>query len=325
MNLFLFSRSVFFSEHQNEPEEDVIHTGRITANDVLAKLNGRKRGEVPKQCRWVVVHVDVHDEILYYQAVAIEPGYTCATIDYATFPGQGLRYFAQSNPQQSLSKAFPAKSKEGTIYAGLHELLAKQLLPRRYLREGGGDVPIDLVVIDSGYKPETVASAIRACGQGARIWPSKGVPFGPAKKPFGEYKPESGMILGRDWRRYVTKAVSMLTLEIDVNRWKSFCRDRVLGKPGDPGSWSLFGADPREHQLFADHLASQFPTEVSGPWGKMEQWASPPAKPDDHWWDNLVDALCAANALPGGPKLAEWERRKSTGPKTTRRSSVTTL
>jgi hypothetical protein len=102
----------------------------------------------------------------------------------------------------------------------------------------------------------------------------------------------------------------MLTLEMDVNRWKSFARDRVLTKPGDPGSWSLFGSDPKEHQLLADHLAAQFPTLVSGPWGQMEQWAVPPAKPDDHWFDNLVGCMCAASALSGGPKLAEWERKK---------------
>ena len=119
------------------------------------------------------------------------------------------------------------------------------------------------------------------------------------------------MILGRNWRRNVIKSTNMLTLEMDVNRWKSFTRDRVLTKPGDPGSWSLFGSDPREHQLLADHLAAQYPTEVSGPWGKMEQWATPPGKPDDHWFDNLVDALCASSALAGGPKLAEWERRKT--------------
>ena len=174
-------------------------------------------------------------------------------------------------------------------------------------------MPIDLIGCDSGYQPETVAAVIRAIGSGgAKLWPTKGIPFGPAKKPFPEYKPEAGVILGRHWRRKVTQAVNMLTLEMDVNRWKSMTRDRVLTKPGDPGSWSLFGTDPREHQLLADHLASQYPTEVSGPWGRMEQWATPPGK-EDHWWDNLVDALCAASALAGGPKLAEWERRKPAG------------
>ena len=322
MNLFLFSRSVFFSEHQNEPEEEILHSGRITAEAVLGKLNGRKRGEVPKDCQWLVAHVDVHNEILYWMVLAIEPGYRCYTIDYGTWPGQHVRYFQQSDPPQKLSVAYPRQSTDGVIAAGLQELALKHLLPRRYPREGGGDVPIDLVACDAGYRPETVATVIRATAQGSRFWPTKGVPFGPAKKPFTEYKPEKGVILGRHWRRCVTRVVSMLTLEMDVNRWKSFTRDRVMTALGDGASWSLFGQDPREHQLLADQLAAQYPTEVSGPWGKMEQWAVPPAKPDDHWFDNLVDALCAASALPAGPKLAEWERKKkpASGDKPTKRS-----
>jgi len=242
--------------------------------------------------------------------VAIEPGFACYTIDYGTWPGQHVRYFQQSDPPQKLSRVYPRQSKEGVIYAGLEELVAKHLGPRRYPREGGGDASIDLIGCDAGYQPETIAAVIRASALGARFWPTKGIAFGPAKKPFPEYRAEPGVILGRHWRRCVTKAVNMLTLEMDVNRWKSFTRDRIATALGDPASWSMFGTDPREHQLLADQLAAQFPTEVSGPWGKMEQWASPPGKPDDHWFDNLVDALCAASAIPGGPKLPEWERRK---------------
>ena len=113
MNLFLFSRSVFFSEHQNEPEEEVIHTGRITAEGALAKLSGRERGEVPKNAQWIVAHVDVHDEILYWQAIAIEPGFTCATIDYGTWPGQHLRYFSQADPQQNAVEDVPGEEQDG--------------------------------------------------------------------------------------------------------------------------------------------------------------------------------------------------------------------
>ena len=238
---------------------------------------------------------DVHDEILYWQVVAIEPGYTCATIDYGTWPGQHLRYFAQSDPQQSLSKVYPAKSKEGVIYAGLHELLAKHLLPRRYPREGGGDMPIDLVASDAGYQPETIAAVIRAMGgSGAKLWPTKGVPFGPAKKPYGEYRPEPGVILGRHWRRAVTKAVNMLTLEMDVNRWKSFARDRVLTKPGDRAPGRCSAATPASTSSWPTTWPANIRRSSQGPGGRWNNgprrrpsqmttggttWSTPCARP----------------------------------------------
>jgi hypothetical protein len=104
----------------------------------------------------------------------------------------------------------------------------------------------------------------------------------------------------------------MLTLEIDTNRWKSFTRDRILQAAGGAGPWTLFGRDPRDHQLLADHLAAEVPIAVSGPYGALDQWTMPANHPDQHLFDNLVSAMCAANATPGGAKLAEWQRGKTT-------------
>jgi hypothetical protein len=310
MNLFLFTRAAFFAEHQNEPEEETLLSGKVLASTVLSKLNGRPRGEVPQKCRWLVGHVDVHDELLYWHVVAAEPGFTPYTIDYGTWPGQPDRYFSQSNPRMPLSKAYPGRTKEGVIYAGLEDFLGKHLLPRQFRREDGAGVSLDAVGVDCGYKPDEVAKVIRALGQGGRVFPTKGFPMSAARKPFTEYKQEPGQILGRHWRRALTKATGLLTLEMDVNRWKSFARDRVMAPKGDASSWSVFGKDPAEHQLLADQYAAQVPVRNSGPWGEIDIWTLPPNRPDDHWWDDLVDALCVLNALPGGPKLPEWERGK---------------
>ena len=273
MNLFFFSREAFHSEHQNEPEEDVFSGGgRITAEAVLQKLNGRPRGEVPKDCRWLVAHVDVHDEILYFQVLALAPGFTAATIDYGSWPGQPRRYFQQSDPPLPMSKVYTGRSREAVICAGLEELLQKHLLARRYPREQGGESPLDLVVIDAGYKPDEVARVLRILSQGHRLLPAKGFGIGPTKKPFTEYKPEAGQVLGRHWRKAVTRGTGLVTLEIDTNRWKSFSRDRVLAKTGDPGGWTCFGtaSDAPAHQLLADHLAAEVPTEASGPWARWK-------------------------------------------------------
>ncbi len=93
-------------------------------------------------------------------------------------------------------------------------------------------------------------------------------------------------------------------LNIDVNYWKSFLQARFRTAIGDAGCLSIFGNNPREHRLFAEHLSAEgrqrTKNETTG--RECDEWSNPPGR-DNHWLDWLVGSAVAARmegcAVPG--------------------------
>jgi energy-coupling factor transporter ATP-binding protein EcfA2 len=303
MNLYYRDRAAFFAECQNEPiEERRGAAGRLKADQVAARTNGRDRGQVPARCTVLTSYVDVHDRLLYWGVSGWEPNLTGYQIDYGTYPEQADRYFALDTCRKTLPEIHPGGTKSGPIYAGLVALV-QNLLTRRFPREDGALCSIDLCLINSGYLPDAVGRAIRTLARGPQLLPSIGVGIGPARKPLTEYKPEPGVVYGRHWRKAKTRSTQLLTIEIDVGRWKSTMRDCLVAAVGEGGAYTLFGKDSQRHKLWADHLAAQSPAEVEGRWGKQEVWTLVPGE-EDHWLDCTVGQFTAANVLGCG--LPEW-------------------
>jgi len=107
----------------------------------------------------------------------------------------------------------------------------------------------------------------------------------------------------------------MITLSMDVNRWKSFYRDRIRVPMGEPGCYSLYGDPkrPQDEKMCAEHHVAEFPTLTSGPYGEIEIWKHDRKFPDNHGWDTAVGSCVLASCIPGGPQLAEWDRRPGQG------------
>jgi hypothetical protein len=50
----------------------------------------------------------------------------------------------------------------------------------------------------------------------------------------------------------------------DTNFWKSFIHARLAVAQGDKGCLSLYGNDPNRHQLYADHMTSEYRIRTVG-------------------------------------------------------------
>jgi phage terminase large subunit GpA-like protein len=186
------------------------------------------------------------------------------------------------------------------------------LLQREWPRDDGARLAVGLCLIDTGYRPDPVAQAIRSTARAAQLMASRGQGIGPTRKPMANYAPEPGVKAGRHWRRAIAPATKLLTLLVDTNYWKSFVRDRLATPQGDPGALTLFGAETRLHHALADQLTAERPTEGSGPWGTVEDWRQIPNR-ENHWWDCLVGSACAACYL--GAKLPEWDAQPQSRPR----------
>ena len=139
---------------------------------------------------------------------------------------------------------------------------------------------------------------------GVRLMPAQGYGIGPAQKAFDEYKPEPGTRTGLAWRigkpiggdRWVT---------VDVNWWKSCVAAHLALPVNTPGGIELFGVDPRDHALWADHCISEAPVETTAKGRTRDVWEWLMPRSDNHYWDNLVG--CAVGASMLGAQFPEVE------------------
>lgn len=315
MNWFLFRPAAFAAECQGEPLLEDLGEPSVTAEQILTRLNGRDRGMVPTACLQVTAHVDVHDELLYWSVFAWESDFTGCLIDYGTFPPQNRAYFALNDPRPGLSVQFPGRGKEGAIFAGLERLLG-ELAARQFRRDDGAALKIGRGLVDTGYQPAIVQGVLRKLAIEAFWTPSRGVGITAADRPFAEYQRRPGAQYGLAWRVPSTKGTRELrTLHVDVNWWKSFFHARLAIAQGDRGGITLFGRDPQQHRLLADHWTAEYRVRTEGRGRVVYQWKPRPDRPDNHWFDNAVAAAAAASVLGITlPGLDPGPRRRSRAP-----------
>ena len=161
MNLRLQDERAFWAEYQNEPlPEESPQEDDLSADQIAAKINRLKRGDVPVGCNQLTMFIDVQGALLFYLVTAWEDDFTGYVIDYGAYPDQRRPYFTLRDARPTLSEVAKGAGLEGSIYAGLEELtgqfLGREWRSRRWGRHAdrtlsdrrqlglvdGGDLPI---------------------------------------------------------------------------------------------------------------------------------------------------------------------------------------
>jgi phage terminase large subunit GpA-like protein len=302
----------FSAECQNEPMQEQLHDEVLTPDQVCEKISGRPRGEVPLASTKVTMFIDVHDRLLYWCVCAWQEDFTGYVLDYGTFPDQRRGYFTMADATRTLGRAFPGMGTDGAIQAGL-ERLVSDYLARDWKRTGGGLMKIDRLLVDSGFKPGIVAAVKHKAG-GAATMLSKGVGIRAGRKPMIAYQRRPGEVHGHFWNiPNVSKSSEFPHVQVDVNYWKTFVHAGLSTAAGDRGSISLFGKKPKDHELFAEHIAhAETWVETQGHGRVVHEWSPRPSRPDNHWFDCLVG--CAVAAAMCGVK-APGQEEKPTRPR----------
>jgi len=318
MNLKLRDEAAFFAEYQNEPIVEVLGEEMLTADQIAAKLNGYKHGEVPLGCNHLTMFIDVQQKVLFWLLCAWEEDFTGYVIDYGAWPEQKRTYFTLRDIRSTLGRATPGAGLEGQIYAGLEKLTAERL-GRAYRREDGAEMRIDRCLIDAnwGQSTDVVYQFCRQSSFAGILLPSHGRYVGASSVPFSEYKRKRGDRVGLHWRipnttgrRQVRHAL------IDTNYWKTFVHARLAVAMGDPGCLSLSGRDDsakRAHRLLADHLTAEYRVQTLARGRTVDEWKLRATRPDNHWLDCLVGCAVGASiqgaGLPGVAALAVQPRK----------------
>jgi len=316
MNLKLRDEAAFFAEYQNEPMLEEEGSATLTADQIAAKTNGQRRGEIPLGASHLTMFVDVQARMLFYVVASWEDDFTGYVVDYGAWPDQKRQYFTLRDARRTLERASPKAGVEGAIYAGL-EALTGDYLARQWRRGDGAMVKIDRCLIDAnwGQSTDVVYQFCRQSASSAILLPSHGKYVGATSTPFSEYKRKRGDRIGHHWRiPNVQGRRQVRYVLVDTNYWKSFVHARLAVAMGDRGCLSLFGRKAEEHHLFAEHLTAEYPVRAEARGRVVDEWKIRATAPDNHWLDCLVGCAVAASVqgavLPGTEAAVTQSRQR---------------
>ena len=305
-----FGRAAFDSECQNQAHAAGEQNGLLTAKEIAAKQHPYGQLVVPPWCDLMVAYVDVQQEMLFWKIWCFQKdGFTGANIEYSTFPKQRDRYFTKLTVKVKLSDVYETTTLESRQKQAIIDL-TDDLCQHEFEREGDGvKMQIEMIGIDSRYQTGVIRDAYRESKNKGRLQLCMGAGYGAKKKPQRHkvIKKRSGAAKGFGWF-LGAPAQGIQTLEMDVNRLKTFVHQRYFTALGDPGSFSLYETDPVNHELNADHVTSEFFTRLAGPFGEVDEWEVKPGRPDNDWFD--CDVGCVAIASLQGAKMVGVEERE---------------
>ena len=301
----------FAAEFQNEPlRPDLGDVAQLDPGTVAARVNGIPRGVVPEWGQLLTAAVDVHDGLLFWMLCAWAADFSAgAIIDAGAWPRQRRRDFTLRKASPTLADACPGAGPEGAIRAGL-DAVSTMLLGRGWSRiDGGEPMRVDRCLIDCGYLPSVVADFIRASPHAATLLASRGVGIGAAGRPMHEYRRTRGDRLGMNWYIPAPQRGGIgRHVRADVNAWKSFLGARLSMAVGDRGALTLWGTDPGEHAMLAQHLCAEYAVRTFGNGRTVDEWRLRPGSVDNHWLDCLTMNAVAASLC--GATTAEGQRRQ---------------
>lgn len=302
--------NVFWAEIQNKPKRVAVASPLdLNRDTLLRRLSGFDRGIIPDDRSYVVFHVDVHDELLYWTVAAVGLGFTGDVLAYGTWPDQPSPWFTMRSCKLKLSDIYATSTIEESIEQGVQDLVSK-LLSTQWAFTDGMTVPVSCGLVDAGYKPQEVAKAIRAVGSD-RVLTSRGIGIGPIEKPMAEYdmSPKRVLRCGPDptaprWyypREHVDGGV--YRVHFDANFWKDTLAAR-LTQVADEGKWRFFGRGRDDHSPYVEHLLAERPVQATAKGRTVNVWKVQ-GSADNHWFDTLVGCSIAAS-LAGGQLPTKW-------------------
>ena len=300
-------QEVFASECQQDPLEESEHDGAVvlTPRSISSKTNGFDRFTVPMATSDLTAMIDVHEDLLFWLVSGFSRNFSGYVVAYGSWPEQqGSAYYTLGDTQRPLKDLYPGKSLEAMLWAGLNDCV-DSLCGREWNRDDGTTMKISKLLIDAnwGKSTKTVYAFARQSPHSAVILPSHGHYVGASSKPMVEYTKKDGERYGPGWMIPLPGQHPVRHVTFDSNYWKSFAHNRLSTPFGQGGCLSLFGDNPRTHDMLADHLTAEYfvPTTARG--RTVDEWKTKAHNPDNHLFDCLVGTCVAASVL--GCSLAE--------------------
>ncbi len=303
---FEIGRRAFMAEHMNDPEQlNLSELYKLDPMDIRNRLTRLARGVVPMGYEKLTCMFDVQMRLLWYMVVAWKDDFTGSVIDYGWMPDQSRRQFTLDDLTKSLQSASKCVDTDvdGAVSWGLGEL-GTRILDRSWVREDGVELKISKGLIDINWQPSesAVARFCRTSKWSSIMMPSRGMTVKPGRrrismwpKKEGEHMPPVAERPECEWMLTTPKHHRLRECYFDPNHWKSRVNKAFSLPLHSPGSISLYGERPEEHQMLSDHLTSHYSVNVQ--YGEVEgvAWLLRPGVDRDDLLDTAVGAAVAAS------------------------------
>jgi hypothetical protein len=300
-NLKLKNPASFDAEYQNAPQLSNCAIGEVacpTSDDIVQRVNGYSRHEIPRQATHLFASVDVQQDVLFYMIVAMSEEFSGWIIDYGAYPEQPLgNYWTLRQLQITLRHATKSPDIESAWFKGTNKLL-QQIAGRTFTRDDGTAMSVDQYIIDANYgdSRDTIYEVCRQSTLHPIPFHGRGVS---AKQPsLAERKKKVGERSGAEWFMPATRGTKTPRHVIaDTNTVKNILAQRLTIEPTARSAWTLFQSSIAGHRMVADHLSAEYPIATEGRGRKLHEWIEIPGR-DNHYLDCAV--MAATLALMNG-------------------------
>lgn len=318
MNLYFQNKPSFYAEYQNSPLLASDEVDQLEADSLILRTTPLARWEVPDNTHVITGFIDVHQEVLYWMAVAWTMDFSGHIAAYGTFPDQRASYFNQRNVDNKISDLDEMQQK--SLSTQLEIALWKTFpnLDRHWLnRTGNTEFQLKMGLVDANWHESTDAVDRFAALSNWRgkIFPSHGKGITENQKPIKAWQHDKKDSVGLDWKipfdrhdrpwRYVV---------FDTNHWKSKCAEFLVNDPNGVAAITMHAPEQfYDHRLLVDHFVSEKRARKVGTQQTCDIWDLPSHRPDNHWWDCLVG--CAVAASMCGLQIPQYGVPKKSTPK----------
>ncbi len=306
--------AAFAAEFQNEPVVDDLASDKLDKRSLAARVISIPRGTIPAGHNTLTAFVDVQERLLYWLVASWSSSFGGHVVAYGSYPDQGSSHFEAQAAKRTLGQAAGVQAFEPALRAGLDALMPL-LLGREWTREDGAKLRIGRLLVDSAYGKSTtvVRNFARQTPFAATVLPSLGKGIGASSKPL-EGRRNRGDQVGLNWLVGSVGDTKQRGAVIDVNWWKTFAASRLKLLVGDPEGITIHDGS---HDMLFEHFASEYPiSEESKTTGRrVDVWRK--GLGENHWWDCLVGAACAASisgVTPASSEAGGRVRRKVEAP-----------
>lgn len=272
-------QEVVSTEYDNDPPEETAAVGSaLNAVRIQRQVSGFDRAVIPRGCVLLTAGADCGKTAIHWVVRGWTADGSGHVIDYGVHEVRGTMPGRDDGIDVAIKRA-------------IHELRDK-LTEADYATDSGEVMPVDLLLVDAGYRTDAVYSACHEIGAGIMPVMGFGKSSGCTQANFSEaQRSTADKRMGDGW--FLSRRGKLWLVCADADRWKAWEHDRWLSDPDKPGALHMWGRpsespnrlsdDQSAHHSYARHIVSE--SEVDEPYrgGMRRRWKA--KSTNTHWLD----------------------------------------